>query len=413
MASSERPPQTYFELFSRFAYSPNSNENAKLANDPEGFASVSDEVKERVDHPRLPFNWPAGDIPQANFFALTSMAEDALRQNGYTVEAAQLHKIVRMLTIPYEKIADALHPFLDFEPPAPLSAEALADYQALAQKHGLPLTPPAAARAHASPNPLAHRCSKLSEEWAWLVEHRDTVSIYGKDAVFEMSPQASVALARRWMRQWLDGSLDQEDPTRSDLLANHAWFSRQFPQGWARLDVFHETALVARSFDFEDRMLMLVWSSIEAARHGEALSDFQRIAHAHMSTEGLTGDALIAMSALDYFEHHTLPAFSSKAAADRSDPLVDHILRSTPSLGGLPKPVLIWQAYRSLFPEASSTIEKSFFTQATSKSDAALRSRLEALSLSCSIGSALIPSDGQPLSAAPSETLPSRGAPRL
>ena len=398
-------------IFERYQPMGDSDLNTAVACDPSGFESVSEDVLAEVSHPRPPFNWPNRRLPLANAFPLQGMAIDVLKKSGFTREATLLSLRLHEATPKYDELPDLLWRFLDFEPAAPVAPAALAALREKAAELGVDPESIGPARKRPVLNPLAHQCKTLEHEWAWLVEHADSVSPFGKDAVGEVAPKFMSQLAGLWLRQ-LGAPLESEpnDPS----VGNLAWFRARFPMGWAALDETQDTAVIdmgARP-DFEAALTVAFFTLANHVDQGFGdLDDARRFAFEHRTAAGLYGSAVLSMPAEDHFKSKLTPALLGGRAGEESSvsssPLVMHLISRLPSLASQPTAVTLWMAYKAVDPRTSADCESILsdpknndelkrLASGSSSSLAGFRSRLEKLALSSDPLTGIWPWETQP-----------------
>lgn len=343
------------EIASRMQYQAGVNENELLANSSSGYDEVSDEAKQSVDYERVSFNWPDGQIPQGNYFCLTSMAVDNLRNSGFEQEGMQLRRVLDLLDLKYSDLNDLLHHFLDFEPNMIPNADELA-LKEMAGKLGYDL---GQLKKTKRENPLKHKSAKLSSEWNWLVENCKIKTIYGKDAAQELAPGAQEALSLKWLRELREGvALGNPD---SEKVGDRAWFEESFPLGWINLDVFHDSALISSNLSFEQQMTVALWEEVSKTRRGWRVDDVRRLGFEHKNTVGISGHALMGSRAFEYLQTTLDPILNGQMKSAGSSGEVSKFLKwINPGQGDLEKEFCIWHVFRTIAPQVAQEVERAW-----------------------------------------------------
>lgn len=344
-----------YDIISRFHPMGSKASNDALVCSPIGYEQVPDEVREEVDYPRPPFNWPELASPMSNNFALGSMAVEVLKAAGFTREARGLEFRLRNDHPAYDDMPALFHRFLDFSPVPELPAAKQAELAALAEEMGLDPASLSRGKKKALKNQLAHATKKHGEEWKWLVAHADKTSVFGKTAACELADATKVALAAQWLP--LIGSPTGDGADSS--FANKAWFDKNFPMGWSHVDHLSETPCVSSKLDFEDRVLLMAYEMTDKTARGWDIDSAAHIAYRHKNNYGITGSALIGNQAFDFFSGRLMTRMNM-IEQPGAGALSSHLARCNPSMAKLSDEASAWICYRALDPEPAAMIEQAW-----------------------------------------------------
>ena len=392
------------ELIGRFAYRPSDTENAGLANDlKEGWGRVSEEAKEQVAWKRAPFNWPGAAQPQAGYFAICDMAHSVLMSLGYGAEARQLSAAFKYLKPAYGDLPDLLWKLLDFGP-AP-GQDKIEELRKKAQELGMD---PEALDIRKVPEKNLFPVRLLEDEkaaWDLLAQMSGRENEYGKNAAFCVGPKTAGKWIARWLGQ-MSGEAAQAQPGEPGDLE---WFREHYPLGFSSLDVFGDTPAMLCP-GFEGKLCMMFWECLDKTSRGWSAKDAARIGWDHKSLLGLTGTAVAAQEAWEYFLAQVEPALARAGgpalAAAAKDPLCAYVEKANPGLSAAELPLARWRIFAMLAPEAARTIRDLWLESKKGEAKAGgakLAARLEALEIeasSISLAAGGMPAEPAPLPAA-------------
>lgn len=344
-----------YDVISRFHPMGSKASNDALVCSPIGYEQVPEEVREEVDYPRPPFNWPELASPMSNNFALGSMAVEVLKAAGFTREARGLEFRLRNDHPAYDDMPGLFHRFLDFSPAPELPAAKQAELAALADEMGLDPASLSRGKKKAMQNPLIHATKSHADEWNWLVEHAEKTSPFGKTAACELADSTKVALASQWLPLTETPAGDASD----SAFGNKAWFDKNFPMGWSHVDHLSETPCVSSKLDFADRVLLMAYEMADKTARGWDINSAAHIAYRHKNNYGITGSALIGNQAFDFFSRRLMTRMNM-IEQPGAGALCQHLALRNPSMAKLSDEASAWIVYRALDPEPAAMIEKAW-----------------------------------------------------
>lgn len=380
-----------FDLMRRFNPSGDADGNRALACDPSGIEAVSEDALESVDYERPSFNWPQLSSPLSNYFVIDAMAMDILRKAGFSREAGSLKTRSSFARPDYDDLPTLLHHYLDFAPAQSLSGPEVDEIRAMAERMGLDPTSMLKTKRKNVTNPLAHPNMTLAQEWAWLVEHKDTLNSFGKNAADYLSVRAIVELSQQWLGQINKPLGDPADAS----FANRAWFDANFPMGWIHLDYLHETAIVSAPLSFPEQMTLLTFELASKTQRGLPEADVIRFGFDHLNTVQINGAAVMGARAFDFLYKALGPALLGETvdlhpSFQGGAALRAQLAHANPALCAISQQEAVWLAYRRVSPLAAQEIETAWreslasregFEKLSSDKLAQIHARLEKLTL--------------------------------
>ena len=331
--------------------------NASLVNDLSAFNAVSEEALEEVNYQRPVFNWPLASLELGDYFGIESMAWDILHQNGFQRELHLLKTIIYIQGPPaYKDLPSFLHHFLDFSPLPEPDANQKAQLQVLAEEMGFDVQKILKSSKKQLKNPLRHKYVNVHDEWEWMVKHAKIETPFRKTAACELSPEAAFHFCNSWLITPSSG-LDSNDPS----FGNQIWFEHHFPMGFSHLDAFMDTALVHMPFkSFDQRVTVMIYEIASKISKGWLPEDAIRFGFDHKNTVGITGSALIAIEACDYFINHVLPSLNRlNSFTQGQSGLSQHMGRLNPT-NTFCDELWTWIAYKTISPKAAHEIETAW-----------------------------------------------------
>lgn len=394
-----------FDLARRFSRSGDAETNAAIRCDPSGWDEVPEDVREQVDYDRPLFNWPAPTGADNNVFVLDAMALDVLKRTGFVMEAASLSFVLEHMRPEGDEIAALFHRYLDFS--LIEDSPEIAQIKILAAKAGL--DPESVAQLRRAPvlNPLAHNCSRLSEEWAWLVENAGVRSPFGKNAAAQLAPSAIDALSSSWLLGLLEPPASPPPSADDPSLGNRAWFDKAFRLGWIQVDRLGESSVLSAPLPFAARISLLTYEIASKVGQGMDEELICKLAFRHASSVGVAGPAALASHAVDFFHGIVANDLSGKGSSlppPKTEPALTTYLHALNPGVDLADSLWVWQAFRRVCPDEALMVEESWLHKDHPKlSKASKSASLEKIALQAQGLVFIVPAEG--LSIAPAARL--------